>query len=304
MRPLPSATPAPPPGPRSWLADQTLLTIYGRAFGVAPILGRLGIDNTFADLEWQVQPYARGIKAFTGGDPRIAVHLIYGMAVPCADSANCLLYLDQVGVDVVKDYILPAQRRHWLVILDDQLGRSDPLTEVRRLIARGYLKYDNVEVALDPEFRTDATQPTPGIPIGSVTAQEINATQALLNAYTARLRLVHRKILIVHQFRFTMIADRPALRHDYPYVDQVIVADGLGYPALKAHVYTLLLGPTAPGGVRWRGIKLFLPNPYETTHHTDVPAMTWAQALGRAAMVDTDGQTYRVRPVPNVIVIA
>lgn len=303
----PTARPSPTPaGPQSWLAANTVLTIYGRGFGIAPTLGRLGIDNNFADLEWQIQPFARNVKAFTGGkDPIIAVHLIYGMALGgCGLQSKCLLYLDDTGVDLVKTYIEPAARRHWLVVLDDQLARSDPVSEVQRLIAKGYLRYDNVEIALDPEFRAAPGQDTPGIPIGTVTAQEINAAQAIVNAYCAHRRLPHRKILMIHQFRFSMIDNRAALRSDFPYVDPVIDADGLGTPGTKADVYTQLLGYTAPGGVRWRGLKLFYPNPYTDSGHTDVPTMTWPQVFGRVPAVDFDGKSYRVRPIPNIIVIA
>ncbi len=303
--PTPEPRPTRPAAPVSWLRDETLLTIYGRAFSVAPILGRLGIDNNFSDLEWQIQPYARGIKANNGGkETRIAVHLIYGMAVPCADASNCLYYLDDAGVNIVKQYVEPAARRHWLVVLDDQLGRSDPATEVRRLAAKGYLAYDNVEIALDPEFRTGPYQPTPGIPVGSIDGSEINAAQAYVNAYSARHHLRHRKVLIVHQFQVAMIQNRAAIKSDYPWVDPVFDADGFGPPGIKAGVYHQLLGPGASQGVRWRGIKLFLPNPYETTHHSDDPPMTWSQALGRQKAVDFDGSVYYVRPGPNVIVIA
>ena len=296
-----------PQTPQSWLDHNTLLTIYGRAFGTAPILGRLGMDNTFADVDWQIQPFAQGIKANNGGkDTKITIHLIYAMAVPCSATGNCLYYLDDAGVDIVKDYIEPAARRHWLVVLDDQLGRSDPFTEVQRIIAKGYLRYDNVEVALDPEFRATADQPTPGIPIGSVTAEELNHAQADINAYCVHQRLPHRKVMMVHQFRWDMIQDRPALRSDFPYVDPVVIADGFGPPGLKAHIYSELLGPHASAGVRWRGIKLFYPNPLENAGHGDYPLMTWPQVFGLVPAVDdeTDGLPYRVRPQPNVIVIA
>lgn len=272
---------------------------------MAPILGRLGMDNDFKDLEWQIQPFAQGIKAGDRGvDPRIAVHLIYGMAIGCDPGSNCLLYLDDTGVDIVKQYILPAARRHWLVVLDDQLGRSDPLSEVRRMIAKGYLRYDNVEIALDPEFRAAADQATPGIPVGSVSAEELNSVQALINAYDARRRLAHRKVLIVHQFQEGMIQNRPVLRNDFPYVDTVLTADGFGSPDTKAQVYSALLGPHAPGGVRWRGIKLFYPNPYEQAGHGDYPLLTWPQVVGGAPVLDAQGDIYHIRPVPNVIIIA
>lgn len=314
--PSPTARPTPRPSlrpvaprklvpPQSWLAARPLLTIYGRAFGVAPILGRLGMDNSMADLEWQVQPFAQGIKASDGGvNPRLVVHLIYGMAIGCNPGSNCLLYLDDTGVDIVKQYILPAARRHWLVVLDDQLGRSDPVSEVRRMIAKGYLRYDNVEIAIDPEFRTGPDQATPGIPVGSVSADELNSAQALINAYDARRRLAHRKVMLVHQFQEGMIQNRPALRNDFPYVDTVLIADGFGPPDTKAQVYSALLGPQAPGGVRWRGIKLFYPNSYEQAGHGDYPLLTWPQVIGGAPIPDASGDIYHLRPAPNVIIIA
>jgi len=291
--------------PYSWLAETTLLTIYGRAFSTAPILGRLGMDDNFAQMEWQIQPYAQGIKQNNGGvDPRVTVHLIYAMAVPCAQTGNCLYYLDDAGADIVKDYIKEAARRHWLVVLDDQLGLSDPVTEVKRMIAKGYLRYDNVEVALDPEFRAIPGQPTPGIPIGTVTAAELNAAGAMINAYAARHNLLHRKVMMVHQFRQDMITDRRTLRQDLFYVDTVVIADGFGPPGLKAHIYSELLGPNVSPGVRWRGIKLFPFNPYEGAGHGDYPEMAWPQVFGHAVAVDTDGIGYFVRPLPNVVVIA
>ena len=291
--------------PYSWMAQTTLLTIYGRAFSTAPILGRLGMDDNFAQLDWQIQPYAQGIKRNNGGtDPRVTVHLIYAMAVPCAQTVNCLYYLDDAGVDIVKSYIKEAARRHWLVILDDQLGLSDPATEVKRMIDKGYLAYDNVEVALDPEFRTAAGQPTPGIPVGTVSAAEINKAGAMLNAYAARHTELHRKIMMVHQFRTDMITDRQTLRQDLFYVDTVVVADGFGAPGLKAHIYDELLGADASAGIRWRGIKLFPFNQYEGAGHGDFPEMTWPQVFGREPAIDTDGLKYFMRPLPNVIVIA
>ncbi len=314
VRPTATRTPAPQPTkrplahvthrPYSWMAQTTLLTIYGRAFSTAPILGRLGMDDNFTQLEWQVQPYAQGIKANNGGtDPRITVHLIYAMAVPCGVTGNCLYYLDDAGVDIVKTYITEAARRHWLVVLDDQLGRSDPATEMQRIISKGYLKYDNVEVALDPEFRTAAYQSTPGIPIGTVSAAEINAAGAMLNVYAARLGLLHRKIMMVHQFREDMITDRQTLRQDLFYVDTVVIADGFGTPGLKAHIYDELLSPGASDAIHWRGIKLFPFNQYEGAGHGDFPEMTWPQVFGHAPALDS-GTEFVIRPIPNVVVIA
>ncbi len=267
------APPVPPtPLPQSWMASSTLLTIYGRAFSTYPILGQLGSDNSFADLALQTQPYIQGIQAANGGKPVIvALHLIYAIANPCTDNPddNCLGYLDDAGYNLIRDYIKPAARRGWLVVLDDQLGRSSPALELQHIIAKGYLAYDNVEVAFDPEFRTFPGQATPGIPIGSVTADEVNQTQMLLSHYATRRHLAHHKIIMMHQFLPSMIADGTKLRDDVPNVDLVVDVDGFGTPADKASAYTALLGSQGLTHARWPGIKLFMPNPYETAGHGD-----------------------------------
>jgi hypothetical protein len=301
-RPLPSPTPIPPPV--SWLRHNTLLSIYGRAFGLAPILGRLGSDGSFADMQRQIQPDLQGIRSANGGlGVRVAVHLIYGLATPCNESKNCLLYLDDTGVNIVKQYIEPAARRGWLVVLDDQLGTSNPAAEVQRMISRGYLRYDNVEIALDPEFRAVAGQPEPGVPVGTVDAGEMNQAERAVNSYTNRLHLLHHKIVMVHQFQTAMITRRGSLRKKMNDVDLVIVADGFGTPGIKAHVYSTLLSRAASVRLRWRGIKLFYPNPYEQAGHLDDPLMTWQQVFGHAPAYDGT-QPFYLRPAPNVIVIA
>jgi len=301
--PRPSPTPIPPP--QSWLRHTTILTMYGRAFGVAPILGRLGMDSNFADLSAQVRPFIQGVRANDGGKQiRVAVHLIYAIATPCRDSANCLEYLDDTGVNIVKQYIEPAARRGWLVILDDQLGSSNPAAEMSRMIRKGYLRYDNVEVALDPEFRATSGQATPGIPVGSVQASEINQAQRLLSRYAAPFHLHHRKIVLVHQFQDFMIGQRGRLRVHVPDIDVVVVADGFGTPGIKAHVYSALLGPPVSRRLPWRGIKLFYPNPNESAGHGDSPLMTWSQVFGHAPAIDSDGKRYFVRPAPSIVVVA
>ncbi len=284
--------------PVSWLKGTTLLTVYGRSFGTAPILGRLGMDHSFADVANQVRPYVRAIHRDSGKrHVRIAIHLIYGLATPCASETTCLLYLDDAGVDIVKRYIEPAARRGWLVILDDQLGRSSPYSEIERIIARGYLRYDNVEVAFDPEFHSVAGQAMPGVPPGFVTASQLNLAERTVNRYCARLRLKHRKLMLVHQWIAPMIRHRSRLDHRLRYVSPVIVMDAIGAPGDKIRAYDQLLGPGRAHGVG-RGIKLFPPNPYEMAGHLDMPILSWRQIFGLGSADDSF-----LHPVPSVIVM-
>jgi hypothetical protein len=287
------------------LHNSVLLTIYGRALNNTPILGRLGMDASYNDVAVQARPFLQGIQ---GQNPhkrvRLAMHLIYGIANPCSPGSNCLGYLDDTGVDIVKQYILPAARRGWLVILDTQLGESNPLAEVNRIIARGYLRYDNVGIALDPEFRAVPGQAVPGIPVGTVTGAELNAAEMRLNRYASTHRRTHRILMFVHQFQFGMVQNRGRVKLHLPWVDPVFVMDGFGDPGVKAHVYHDLFGKRNAPRLVWRGIKLFYPNPYEQAGHGDGPLMTWPQVFGHAPALDVDGRNYWVSPAPQVVVIA
>ena len=76
------------------------------------------------------------IKRVNGGKGVvIAIDLIYGMAIPYKGAANCLEYLDQSDSDPADKYMKPATKRGWAVILETQLGRSDPVAEVKRMMA-------------------------------------------------------------------------------------------------------------------------------------------------------------------------
>jgi hypothetical protein len=257
-----------------------------------------------ADVARQVHPYLRPIEAASGRNHvRIALHIIYGLATPCSENARCLFYLDDTGADIVKQYILPAARRGWLVVLDDQLGLSNPLSEMQRLLARGYLQYDNVEVAFDPEFRTVPGQETPGVPIGTVTAAELNAAESALEQYAEGRALSHRKLLIVHEWATSMITRQRDLRADMQYVQPVISMDGIGPPDQKTAVYGSVTQRMPRRGRALYGMKLFFLNPYDPYGHIDDPAMSWPQIFGRRPSLDPNGRQFFVRPVPRVIIL-
>jgi hypothetical protein len=53
-------------GPASWLQGATLLTMYGRGFGMAPVLGRLGLDRNVGDLANQLANEQRLVSLRSG----------------------------------------------------------------------------------------------------------------------------------------------------------------------------------------------------------------------------------------------
>ena len=288
------------------LETNTMFTVYGRGFGVAPVLGRLGSYKSIGEMADATQLWVDQVKAVNGNKGVVTgIHLIYALATPCKDSPDCLEYLGTSKV--VENYIKPAAARGWTVVLDDQLGSSDPVAEVQRMIARGLLQYDNVHVAIDPEFHVVPGHDVPGTPIGTIEASEINAVQEILDRYVASQGLKTKKILIVHQFGDRavndgvpfMIRNKQDIR-DYPNVELVIDADGVGSPFLKVHKYNLITSSRIYPFIHFRGIKVFLENPHIAKGHVDTPPMTVDQVFG---VVPIPGR-LRIDARPNVLIIA
>lgn len=287
------------------LETNTLFAVDGRGFGVAPILGRLGTYDGFDAMEADAKPWLQSIAAADDGKPvTIGIHLIYALAIPCTKKGDCLQYSSG---DLVKTYIEPAAQRGWVVILDTQLGRSNPVDQINHMKEQGYLKYDNVHVAIDPEFHASQDQSDPGIPVGTVSASDINAAQEILNSYVESENLKTKKILIVHQFGDPavhdgvpyMIQQKKTLK-SYPNVELVIDADGLGSPAMKIWKYNRMTDTQEYPCIRFRGIKIFFPNRWERRGHFDKPPMTIDEIFGPKPPAGAP----RVANKPNVVIIA
>lgn len=305
-------TPSPTPTVEkraSVLEEGTLLTMYGRAFDVAPILGLLGQYKNFDDMDKDIQKrFIPSIRERNGGRPVVpVVHLIYALAIPCEPGDDCLLYLEGAKVDVVKDYIEPAQKRGWEVILDTQLGRSDPATQVKRIIDKGYLKYENVHIALDPEFHAYPGRNLPGIPIGQVEASQINDAQKLMDDYIRANGLKRKRMLMVHQFGDAevddgvpfMIQNKKTLK-TYPTVEIVLSADGVGGADSKITKYNKMLNDKAYPFIKYRAFKIFTPNPLAGPQHQDRPQMDWDWTFGKK----TTPNGAKMSWPPDVIIVA
>jgi hypothetical protein len=295
-------------GSRSILSQNTLFTVYGRAFGRSPILGRLGTYKNFEDMERDIRPWVRGIQTRNGNKGVIpALHLIYAMAVPCIPDDDCLLYLEGREKDLVRTYIEPAAKRGWMVVLDTQIGKSTPVSQVKRIIKKGYLEYENVALALDPEFHVYEGQERPGRPIGVIHSSQINQVQQLLDDYVRIQKQSKKKILIVHQFGDAnvddgvpfMIQDKNKLR-TFDNVDLVIDADGLGEPALKVIKYNKMTDSAVYPFITFRGIKIFFPNRWEKHGHFDKPPMNLDEIFG---IKPVKGRV-RMKTKPDLIIIA
>jgi hypothetical protein len=294
--------------PASILSENTLFAVYGRAFGRAPVLGRLGTYKNFEDMEKDIHPWILGIQKRNDKKGVIpAVHLIYAMATPCKPNDDCLLYLEGTTKNPVETYIRPAAQRGWMVILDTQIGKSTPVQQVKRIIDKGYLEYENVAIALDPEFHVYEGRERPGVPIGMIHSSQINKVQQLLDDYVRTHNQSKKKILIVHQFGDPnvndgvpfMIQDKKDLKA-YDNVDLVINADGLGEPAIKVIKYHKMTDSSVYPFIKFRGIKVFFPNRWEKYDHYDKPPMNLDQIFG---LKPVKGRV-RMEIKPDVIIIA
>ena len=114
-----------------------------------------------------------------------------------------------------------------------------------------WLKYPNVQLALDPEWRT--TKPMQEI--GSVTADEINKAQQMMQDYLIANSLPGRRMLVVHQFKPQMILNRNSVKTDFDLVQLIHCADGFGSPSLKKSTYALNAQAT---NIPLKSFKLFL----------------------------------------------
>ena len=162
-----------------------------------------------------------------------------------------------------------------VVILDLQPGRTDFLTQAKEY--EELLKLPHVGLALDPEWRLKPDEEHLR-QIGSVSSEEINEVSEWLAGLVNEEGLPP-KMLVLHQFRTSMITDREDVEVSHPEVEVLIHADGQGSQSEKQATWRAL-HVDAPEGVAW-GWKNF--------YEKDSPMLTPEQTLSE------------VDPVPELI---
>ena len=191
-----------------------------------------------------------------------AFHIIYATAHP---DAEVTLLDDQTALE----YIEYGQQHGLAVILDHQLGRHDTAAAIETMLP--FLHYPNVHFAIDPEWATDK----PGQEIGSVSAEAVNRAQSVMQDYLQQHSLPGKRLLVVHQFRDFMIADRASLRIDFDQVELIHDADGFGPPEDKYKTWNAIFTSDHPPH---KGFKLFLPKQWRDFGYDD-PLLTPSEVL-------------------------
>ncbi|MDR2509859.1 MAG: hypothetical protein LBC77_04355 [Spirochaetaceae bacterium] len=207
---------------QSLLLNNDIVAYYGHPNSKnMGILGR----HTKEDLLKRLSALSDEYKEANGGRGIIkAFYIIYGTCWPGGD-------IGYISDARLKEYIDFAAENDMLVFLDHQIGKYDPIDSLKKMLP--YLKYPNVHLALDPEWRT--TKPMQEI--GSVSAEEINRAQKVMEAYMTEHEISGERLLVIHQFNSVMIKNRKEVRADFDQVRLVHCMDGHGTPAKKRGSY-------------------------------------------------------------------
>jgi hypothetical protein len=252
----------------SMLLNYDVLAYYGhpgsRNMG---ILGRHSIQ----ELDRMLTELAAEYEAIGGRRIQKAFYLIYGTVWPRGD-------IGIIRESLLMPYIEYGLENNILVFIDHQIGRFDPIDSLRRMLP--YLRFPNVHLALDPEWRTDQ----PGIFLGHVTGEEINRAQQVMEEYLIEHNLPGERMLVIHQFSPIMIRNRQDARSDFNRVRLIHCADGIGSPALKRHSYAFIAQAT---NMPLKGFKLF--------YNLGIPGAGFDNPLM------TPSEVYRLNPRPVVI---
>jgi hypothetical protein len=235
-----------PRGGRRLFPRYRLVAYYGTAgTGSLGVLGERPPGPTTKRLRAVARRYR-------GGRPQIQItyELISSIADRSPGSDGD--YSHFIDRSDVRTYVRAARRHKAYLVLDLQPGRSTFLSNAKHF--RWALTKPWVGLALDPEWRMGPGE-VPGEQIGSVSAKEVNRVSSWLSKLTRRHDLP-QKLLMLHQFRLTMIEGRDRLDTSRSELAVVLHADGFGTPDRKFETWNVL-HHGEPTGVWW-GWKNFV----------------------------------------------
>ena len=237
-------------GPQGWMWRVSLPTdrfviYYGNPFSSA--MGPLGAysdDELLTKLRQQAQVYAKL-------DPQHPVIPAFDYVTPVAQASATAdgTWRARMPDDSIEHYRNLANSNHMLFFMDMQIAHSTVQSEVDNVWS--FLQQPGVDLALDPEFDMPPGT-TPGIEFGRMTAAEINWVIDKLSNLVLTQHLPP-KILIIHQFRESMLPDWQNIRIK-PGVEIVTSVDGFGTPEAKIGDYRIFDKQQL---IQYPGFKLF-----------------------------------------------
>ena len=205
----------------SILLNNDILAFYGhpRSKNMG-ILGR----HSKEELSEKLSSLAAEYREAGGRNIRKAFYIIFGTVWPEGE-------IGIIQESLLREYVEFALENDILIFIDHQIGRYSPADSIKRMLP--WLKYPNVHLALDPEWRT--TRPMQEI--GMVSADELNQVQRIMEDYMTENRIPGERLLVIHQFNYRMISNREKVESGFSGVRLVHCADGFGPPSMKRSTY-------------------------------------------------------------------
>jgi len=196
-----------------------LVAMYGHPG--TPALGVLGDQDLSASIA-RARRLARPYRRLSSVPviPAFEIIATVAEAHPGPDGS----YSYESPLSLLRPWVNKATAAGMYVVLDLQAGRASLLGQAKRY--EPLLRRPNVGLALDPEWKLGPRQ-RPLRQIGSVSAGEINGVSRWLAALTARDHLP-QKLLVLHQFRLSMITSEQRLDTNHGDLAIVIHMDGQG----------------------------------------------------------------------------
>ncbi|TFD77392.1 hypothetical protein [Cryobacterium psychrophilum] len=236
-----------PGGGQLLFPDRRFVALYGTPS--TPVLGVLG-EQGVAEAIARAKQMAAAYQPFSDR-PVIPMHEIIA-TVAAADAGGDGNYSNEIPAEKLRPWVEAAGAAGIYVVLDLQPGRTDFLSQAQRYSSLLELPY--VGLALDPEWRLGPDQRHLA-QIGRVDIDEINAVVGWLAELTNEHALP-QKLLVLHQFRPSMLQNRGALDMTHPELALLLHVDGLGGQPDKQATWSTL-HRDAPLGVAW-GWKNFI----------------------------------------------
>ena len=251
-----------PGGGQVLFPGRRLVALYGHPG--TPALGVLGEQDLPASIARARKTAAR-YRPLSHVPVIPAFEIIATVAEGSPGSSGNYSY--QTPLAALRPWVRRASAAGLYVVLDLQAGRASLLTQAKAY--EPLLELPNVGLALDPEWKLQPGQ-RPLRQIGSVDATEINSVSSWLAGLTARHRLP-QKLLVLHQFRLSMIGHESRIDTRRDDLAVIIHMDGQGAPTNKQQTWQAVTG-AAPNHVSF-GWKNF----YVKDHPMLSPRQTMAK---------------------------
>ncbi len=150
----------------------------------------------------------------------LAFYIIYGT---CHPQGN----IGRMNSEMIETYINFCLENNMLIYIDHQIGKYAPRQALEEILP--YLKYPNVHMAIDVEWRT--TRPMKEV--GYITAEELNELQLIMRNYMIDNSIPGKRQLVFHQFQDKMVRGISQVRAEYDPVILIHSTSGWGSPAVK-----------------------------------------------------------------------